>query len=222
MELIDKLFSIFAPYSCVVCGEDGAIACEGCLISELVTVPGGCMGCKRLSRGYETCSKCIASFPLSALWVACEYSPLAKTLVSAYKYNSQRAASDIFAGRMLEVCPRVECVVTCIPTAPSRIRQRGFDHTARIAKKIAIKRQLPYYNMLRRMKKSHQVGSGREKRIKQTEGLFAMRNSIDIRGKDVLLVDDVVTTGASLSAAAKELKKAGAKNVYGLVFARKM
>lgn len=222
MDIIDKIFGIIAPHTCLSCGEEGDLVCESCFSAEMVSVPSNCIGCKKLVRNFKTCDKCRPKFPLEAVWIAHDYNPLARSLISAYKYNSQRSASSILKSSMLEILPEFEFVVTSVPTSPGRIRQRGFDHASRIAKQISLKRRLPYYNLLLRLKDTHQVGAGREKRFKQVQGLFAVKKNTNIKGRDILLVDDVVTTGASLSAAARELKKAGAKNVYGLVFARKI
>ena len=222
MDLVDKIFSFIAPYECLACSAQGPILCEACTEAEIVQVINSCIGCKKLSANGKTCANCRSSFPIDALWAACSYGPLAKQIVKEYKYNSKRGIAEFMTTQMLDVLPEAELLVTSVPTSSIRIRQRGFDHAARLAKTLANKARLPYSPLLRRLNNSHQVGSSRKKRIEQAEKLFLFGGTTDISGKDILIVDDVVTTGASISAATRVLKKAGAKNVYGLVFARKV
>jgi predicted amidophosphoribosyltransferase len=87
---------------------------------------------------------------------------------------------------------------------------------------LARANHLPYQKLIYREGSSRQVGSSKKERIIQASDIYHPMNSSAVKGKNILLVDDVLTTGATLSAVAKALKSAGAKNVYGLVFGKKM
>ena len=115
-----------------------------------------------------------------------------------------------------------DMVVCPLPTAPARIRARGFDHAKLIAKYLADDAGLEQKDYLGRRSNVRQLGSTRAQRLEQMKNEFFVKPGLDLSGKEVLLVDDVVTTGASLSAAAKTLKRAGANRVTAIVFAQKI
>ena len=125
---------------------------------------------------------------------------------------------------MLEVLTGIpEGTIVCpLPIAPSRIRERGFDHTMLLTKQIAKHTGLEYKALLGRKTNVRQLGSTRTERLEQMEQEFYAKNLEMIEGRNILLIDDVVTTGASLSEAASVLKKAGAKSVRAVVFAQKL
>ena len=117
------------------------------------------------------------------------------------------------------VVPHQNWLVVPLPTAPQRARQRGFDHANLIAKEFAKLRNISSSHALLRASNTRQVGTKKAERWRQTKDIFLI-NQIDLlRGATVLLIDDIVTTGASLSEAAKTLKKAGAKSVSAAVYA---
>jgi len=124
--------------------------------------------------------------------------------------------------------PEEDVVVCPLPTAPARIRQRGFDHSKLLAKgyinQISKRPETTGWKLqylLGRKTNVRQLGSSRKKRIEQIDQEFFVKRNVDVNGKTIILLDDVMTTGASLAAAAKTLKKAGSKRVYATVFAQK-
>ena len=109
-----------------------------------------------------------------------------------------------------------------LPTATSRVRQRGFGHSELLAKTIAANLKLEYSSGLRRLGQSRQLGARREDRLIQLANSFAVKNPKRVAGRKILLVDDVLTTGGSLISAAKTLKAAGTQQVTALVFAKRL
>lgn len=107
-----------------------------------------------------------------------------------------------------------------LPTATSRVRQRGYDHARLIARDFASRRQLPCQSLLVRHGQQRQVGAARTIRLQQAEQFYSAKIVRPMPSR-VLLIDDVVTTGASISAAAKCLKRAGVKHVDAAIFAQK-
>jgi predicted amidophosphoribosyltransferase len=105
-----------------------------------------------------------------------------------------------------------------VPTASKRVRQRGFDHAELLAKKFALLRGLPFRNLLKRVSQSRQFGADRITRKQQIKGVF--KYNYRLSGEIVLLIDDVVSTGATIEESAKFLKEAGAKRIHVAVFAR--
>jgi ComF family protein len=142
------------------------------------------------------------------------------------KFDCKRQATEPVAQIMSELLQNIptqlDYVVTSLSTASSRIRQRGFDHSELITKHIAKELGVKAQSLLGRKTNVRQLGSNRTKRFNQMEQEFYTKNKNLIQGKTILLVDDVVTTGASLSGAARVLLNAGAKQVHAIVFAQKM
>lgn len=106
--------------------------------------------------------------------------------------------------------------ITYIPIGPIRKHQRGYNQSELIAKEIAAQFHIPCISMLKKrlfVQKQSKLQSA-EARKANTENAFLPSCKIDLTGKSILLIDDVITTGASMSAAATVLKRMGARKVY--------
>jgi ComF family protein len=98
-----------------------------------------------------------------------------------------------------------------IPLAKKRLRQRGYNQSLEIARGISEITSLPIYNkvVIRKVFEGSQTNKGRWERNENVEGVFELKDASAIQGKHLLIIDDVVTTGATVLACAKELCKAG-------------
>jgi ComF family protein len=140
-------------------------------------------------------------------------------MVHGMKFGPDRTVATLIAGWLDNCVSYIDVdVVVPVPTAPVRVRQRGFDHTALLAKEFARCRSLPYSVPLRRVGKTRQVGTNRKLRQEQLKNAYTLTNIEAIKNKKVLVIDDVTTTGATLSEVARVLRRNGAKLVDGLVF----
>ncbi len=145
------------------------------------------------------------------------YEGVAKDLIHVLKFERSRASADVVANLLAETLPVLgDIVITHVPTATSRIRTRGYDQAALIARRLAIQLGVEYAPLLSRLGQQRQVGKNRSERRSQMQELFIATKK---PAKHVLLVDDVITTGATLEACARILKDAGAKRVSAAVFA---
>lgn len=170
---------------------------------------------------FATCNKCRRKTTLKHVWVASEFTDLAKELIHAFKFERTQAAAPIVASYMHELLPYLEDIaIVPVPTASSRVRLRGYDHTKLIAKELAMLMNLPYLPALSRLGQTRQVGAKRQQRVEQLENSFRVNDSIGINKARILLVDDVSTTGATLGEAARTLKRAGTKQINAVVFAQ--
>lgn len=105
--------------------------------------------------------------------------------------------------------------VTAIPATTGRFRQRGYNQAKLIGKSLARELKLPFYEVLGRFGNARQVGTSRQNRIKQTKDTMYCTKTSRVYGMRILVVDDVVTTGATMQEAARVLKLAGAKYAWG-------
>ncbi len=221
--MFDKLISIIAPHTCLVCGKEGSLLCAWCAPDAILPLPERCYRCNVISRDSAVCKKCRRNSPLQYVWVSGQYADTAKELVRRLKFVRAKAAVTVIAERMVESIPDLPpaTIITYIPAATSRVRVRGYDQSRLLAKEIAKRRKLMHTTLLVRHGQTRQVGADRKHRIKQAAKNYSVRPSSLLPGSTVLIIDDILTTGATLESAAKLLKNAGAKHVYAAVFAKK-
>ena len=140
-----------------------------------------------------------------------------------YKFRGAAAYYRVYA-ELMAACLREQRLepdlVTWVPLSRRRLRRRGYDQARLLAEEIARLRELPCEKTLEKIRNNPpQSGtSGASERQKNVRGVY--RAVTSFAGEHVLLVDDIVTTGATLSEAAEELLRAGAEQVSGLTLAR--
>lgn len=223
MLLLDRILSVVAPHSCIVCGIEGKLLCGWCSPDALPPLPSRCYLCQRLTPDSATCHKCYKSQVPRHVWIATDYEDVAKTLIQGFKFDHQRAGAPIVGSAMASALPylRPDSLIVPVPTASSHIRQRGYDHAELLARQIARRKHLQWSKAVSRLTQSRQVGASRQQRLTQLKDCFMVSKPGLIKNANVLLIDDVVTTGATLEAVTTALKQAGAKTVNAVVFAQK-
>ena len=161
--------------------------------------------------------------------MATDYEGLAAELVKAYKFGHTRSVGLELANLMLETLElfctqeelaRLNYLIVPVPTATSRVRERSFDHAALLAANLAKRLNLPSTSAVRRLDQHRQVGAKRAERLKQGADSYRIFRPERIKGRNILVIDDVITTGATLKTVTQVLRKAGAKRVDALVFAK--
>ncbi len=227
MSVLETFVGWIAPPDCLVCGQESLVLCLGCSASVIMPFGERCWRCNKLSLNAKTCDNCHHVGGPSYVWITTNYEAVAQQLVRRYKFGHLRAAAEPIARLMVKTfhsygLPRVNYLVVPVPTATSRIRQRGFGHSELLAKNLASKLKLEYSNNLRRLGQSRQLGAKREDRLVQLAHSFATKNANQIIGRKILLVDDVLTTGGTIIAATKALKMAGASRVDAVLFAKRL
>jgi ComF family protein len=214
--MIDKLLKIIAPHHCKNCNQIGGSLCEHCKYDIINTEFEECLSCMMPSSGL--CQECKRSY--SRAWCVSELKNPIKELLYDLKFDNNRAAAkdiaDLLHGRV-DFLPN-DTIVTHLPTLPSHIRRRGYDQSALIAKHFAKKRKLKFKNTLYRSTKTHQRDSTAKQRWTQAKNAFGV-SKVEA-GRTYFLIDDVVTTGASIEYAAKCLIENGAKEVWVGAIAR--
>lgn len=230
MSVLDSVIGWIAPPGCVVCQAEGSSLCAACSNAEIIPYGPRCFGCGVVSPNGRTCERCRPGAP-RFVWVTTNYESAARELLKAYKFGQQRVAAQSLSRLMVETLldfspveylHSLDYIIVSVPTASSRIRQRSFDHSALMSRQIARHLRLRNINALARIGQSRQLGAARSVRLRQPEGSYLVRYPNLIRGQNILLIDDVVTTGATLRAATRALRVAGAARVDALVFAKRL
>jgi len=156
---------------------------------------------------------------VAGLEIGTFYEGAVKDLVWKLKFYHSRAAADALAAVLMRrLRERHFDVITAVPIAPSRHRERGYNQAELIARRVAAELGLPYRSLLLRFGARHQTGQRRNDRLSQVKGVFELKRSL--HGETVLVVDDVITTGATLAECAVVLRQAGAGEVWGAAVAR--
>jgi ComF family protein len=154
------------------------------------------------------------------------YRPPFNTLVHAFKYSGKFPVGELL-GRALAALAMQDtelrsCDVVCpIPLHPARMRERGYNQSLLLAAAVSLATgiQLEQAIVRRKNTPSQTTKTSPEQRRKNLAGAFVLSKGTDVRGKRVLLIDDVCTVGATLDSAGRVLLQAGAKEVMGLVVA---
>ena len=192
---------------CFRCGQ----SLEGW--GESVVATGICPNCRVVSPTYES----------ARAWGRMEGS--VRAAIHRLKYHRDISLADTLAAQMLTVVKRegwqIDGVVP-VPLGAARLRERGFNQAALLAFPLALGLGVPYWGrvLVRWRETRTQVGLSAPARRQNVAGAFRVVQADVIRGKTVLLVDDVMTTGATLDAAAHALRKGKAARVYALAAAR--
>lgn len=217
-----------APARCAVCGAWPAQPlCEGCT-AHFAQVRARCRLCAvQVPEGVETCGACLREPPpLAACFAAVPYAYPWSGLVARFKFNGQPGWAALFARRMaaipgLDEELRRTDVLLPMPLAPRRLAERGFNQALLLARALDARRTDAHL-LLRLRETGPQAALDRKAREANVGGAFGLEplRAQDVRGAAVLLVDDVMTSGASLHAAARVLLGAGAGRVAAVVLAR--
>lgn len=220
MLLFEKLIGLYAPHICLGCGaEDNQLLCGSCR-TTMPRVPSRCYRCRAVTRDYAVCVSCRRHTPLRHVAVAMHYDDLAKELLRQAKYERARSGILEVAELMAPLLQSLpdDAVLVPVPTATSRARQRGYDQAVVLASALGTLAGAGRSDVLARLGQAHQVGAGRKERLEHLQGAFRVPRPTDVASKHIILVDDVLTTGATLETAARTLKKVGARKVDAIVF----
>ncbi len=244
-QIAGSLFAVLLPCDCRICGEplvriSRLPICQECLDDMLPIDEGVCRLCgERLFSPYalageRRCGMCRRTEPVFARAVAYgSYEGGLRELIHLLKYGGVRPAANLL-GRMLAEAvatlepdlPRGPLAIIPVPLHSAKLRQRGFNQAeliARAAIKVSVMRdrlRLCAGVLERKRETASQIGLTSHQRRANLRGAFAVLEPDIIKGCEVLLVDDVYTTGATVSECARVLRRAGAGRVWVATVAR--
>ena len=240
----DFIFDLIFPIECLGCGKQGKWLCDKCLKKLEVNGKQHCLNCKIENDFGELCPECKKKFYFDGVLAAGNYEDkLIAQLIKQYKYYFSKKIADILGDFLLFFLRNLNSQMILLPakkeSAPGflrgqddyyiipvplhkrRLRWRGFNQAEEIAKILSKKLNIPMLlNRLSRKKYSKpQVKMDSQKRKTNISGCFQHAGG-HLDGKNIILIDDVVTSGSTLNECAKVLKEKGAKEVWGICVAR--
>lgn len=226
MDIISFIF----PKKCLECGSVGKYICRDC-ISQIQKPVEICINCKRLAIDGKTHKKCINPQGIDAFMSFWKYKGVIRKALIKIKYNYALEISHELADHMVfnmkkykSIFPKNPLLIP-IPLHRRRKNLRGFNQAEEMGKLLATKLGGDFVSnalVRKKMTKPQTELKGR-KRKDNVRGAFSLNkenSSIVSRYKSLIIFDDVFTTGSTIKEAAKELKKNGANEVWGITIAR--
>jgi ComF family protein len=234
-EIFSAAASLLYPATCVVCSADvsgSEYLCADCRRRAPRIVPPFCAKCSEPFPGAITQAFSCANCEHRTLHFDCAVAVyrsrgLVRKVLHQFKYGGQRHLRYPIASWLAESLsdPRLRGrhfdLIVPVPLHPARERERGFNQAALLAELIAVPAAVPSRPVLQRIRyTTTQTAYDRAERMENLHGAFRLRKNRDVRGLRVLLIDDVLTTGSTLSECARVLRRAGARSVHGVTAAR--
>jgi ComF family protein len=221
---LDLLF----PRWCIGCRKEGDFICPSCLKSLPRIKPPLCPRCGRPQSRATLCSSCAGwQAEIDGIRSPFRFDGVIRQAIHELKYRNLRAIAGLFARLLndyLVTNPVPAEVVVAVPLHPKRLRERGYNQSQLLARELASLSKLPLVDDCL-IRQRHSPPQARTATVKERRANVAHAFSCRdrrLKGKQVLLIDDVATSGATLDGCARALKKAGATSVWGLVLAREI
>ena len=208
------VLSFLFPKKCVLCKEKyGDVICKKCF---------------RRIKKYEKAQ--IVKFKnknLDFLIYFFKYEKLIRRLMLQYKFSNKPSISEVFSKIILKnenICGKLKFydIITSVPMYKSKKKARGYNQTELFSKQIAYNLRIKYdeFALIKIENNRRQSSLKVTERKNNVKGVFKVLNKEKIQNKNVILIDDIYTTGATLEECARVLKEAGAKSVLGLIIAK--
>ena len=235
LEPLRALASLFYPPLCVVCAVPVGSAeylCVDCSENAPRIKPPFCATCSEPFPGSITesfsCANCAHRvLHFTAAVAAYRSRGIVRKLIHDFKYRQQVHLRHPIADWLAETLddPRLQGrrfdAVIPVPLHPARKRERGFNQAELLAEALSERAGVPLRDALERIRyTTTQTAFDRSERMENLHNAFRLRKKVDVRGCRVLLIDDVLTTGSTLSECARVLKAGGAISVHAATAAR--
>lgn len=224
---------ILFPITCIGCGYFGNWFCEKCSATSFHAIDQFCPVCEKAKTpDGKICFSCKKKSPLSGLFVCASYKEkIVSKMIHCYKYRFISDLSiplgEIMTKKILASSMRLPDIIAPVPLNQKRLRWRGFNQSALLAKLIAGNLTPGIHlefidNLLTRNvnTKSQMKIKKYQERMANVAGAFSVNRNIEIKGKTIMIIDDIATTGSTIFECAKTLKDSGAKEVFAVVLTR--
>ncbi len=213
------------PPRCGGCASSGSRFCDRCLQETQIIPPPYCNVCGNSLESSGVCPVCRTTLPaFTAMRSWAYFSGPLRSAMHRLKYKRDVALGDTLARPLIQLLVLTGWVidlVTAVPAGIAHQAERGYNQAALLARPIALSQGIKFHPMaIRKIRETRsQVGLSVQMRKQNVESAF-QADGESVRGKRVLLVDDVTTSGATIEACAQALNQAGALQVYVITLAR--
>ncbi|MFN3740751.1 MAG: ComF family protein [Thermodesulfovibrionales bacterium] len=223
---LSKILKFLYPSKCPACNNDSSHQfypfCMTCWDKIMPFNGHRCSVCSiPLPSHSSICGDCIQNRPFfKSSFIYGLYDGILKEAIHQLKYSGLRNLASPLSGLLLELSfPEADLIVP-VPPDRYRLKNRGFNHTSLIARELSKRLKIPLIidGLIKIKTTPQQINLKREERLKNLRGAFRAIRSFS--GQRILLVDDVITSGATASECARALIKAGASEVYLVAIAR--
>jgi ComF family protein len=227
--LCDAIADFIFPPICYGCDEEieNGLVCDSCRLLLFTSELDVCVRCGRPCLPDEgLCGRCELPLGLSRVRAVGVYQPPLQGLIHALKYSEKTALVPLLGAALAlllfqdselkkanYICP--------VPLHPARLRERGYNQAWLLAREVSVITGIPLVQPLKRKKNTRSQTEMKDEsaRLKNVLGAFEVHPGFRFNGERLIVIDDVMTTGATISQAGAELRKAGAGDVMGLVLA---
>lgn len=225
--VLNQLIDLVLPKFCVGCVNEGTWLCDNC--ASLIQIPREqhCPFCEVVTAAGRTCEEHHSAALSGCLAAGYYHDPLLRDALHRYKYEFAEDLAPTLAAHLARMAQKFHTVfprralIIPLPLTATKLRERGFNQTLALATAIANTLSLPLATILIRTRDATpQAQLAPDARRTNLTNAFAVTDTNPVRGQSILLVDDVLTTGTTMEAAATVLKFAGANEIFGLVLAR--
>lgn len=226
MSISQRVLDTLLPPRCLLCAGDAGLrsVCPGCIADLPRLPPERCPVCTLPSPGGHLCGECLKRpRHFDATHAAYRYAFPNDKLVQALKYSRRLASADFLAHALLTlpIATRPDLILP-VPLSAKRLAERGFNQSVELARPLAKRLGLPLELTAVRRHKHTTPQASLPWKVRATNIRHAFECDVDLSGKSIWVVDDVMTTGATLDELARVLKLHGATRVENRVVMRAM
>lgn len=234
-QFADGLLSLVYPNNCIVCKSPNTttplLVCASCQKTIAPNLPPFCVKCSRHLKNPNKnswCPQCQKTQPFfDQAWAATRYTDSMKNLIHLFKYKNKTALQYLFSNIIISFIENYHIdikqfdFIVPIPLHPTKLRERQYNQTDLIAQNLSHKFHIPLSrnNLIRQKHTKTQALLNEKERWTNTKDAFRIRHPSNFLEKSILIVDDLITTGATVCEATRILKQAQAKYIGILTLA---
>lgn len=219
------IFDLLFPRFCVGCQKEGTWLCPSCQDKIILIKSPACIICNKLDP-HGLCPKHRPALHISSIYPVGYYSdPILKSLIHSFKYDGAKDILEILGPLITNLAknrplPKNPILIP-VPLSYSRLCERGFNQSELLAQYLSQALNISVSsNTLKRTRHTKpQAEFKRRERLKNIIDSFTVTDPSPIKNKNIILIDDVVTTSATIGECAKALKRAGVKKITVLTLA---